>query len=270
MPIEFYFTVASGRLNVVMPGDVAYMLPASSWSRDNMRKPNLPRHVKRVAADCGGFVATRIWGDYRYTPDEYVKWLETFNPVWAATMDYCCEDELTSQKHGIIRERQNKTTEMAYQFWRDYPSTPWQWVVTIQGWNTEDYVYHARQLKPLLNDMRKIAGNEWRIGIGTLCNRASAKVIQEVVYRVSEVLSDPLHLWGVKLSVLKSPLLLKNVVSVDSAVWHGGFASDSKQKRAEMKRYGLSQREHDYLIALPRYRRKVERTADMDKQMRLF
>jgi hypothetical protein len=39
-------------------------------------------------------VATRIWGDYRFSPTQYVSWLHTFRPAWAAMMDYCCEDEL--------------------------------------------------------------------------------------------------------------------------------------------------------------------------------
>lgn len=75
--LEFYATIAAEQPRDYMPGDVAYLLPASSWARVKMRKPKLPTHVTRFAADSGGFVATKIWGDYRYTPQQYVEWLST-------------------------------------------------------------------------------------------------------------------------------------------------------------------------------------------------
>src|SRR5690348_9286799 len=88
--MRFYATIDSTMdtpaLHTVMPADVPLMLPASSWSRRRMATPRLPAHVTERAADCGGFVATFRWGDYRYTPEQYVGWLRTWQPQWAATM----------------------------------------------------------------------------------------------------------------------------------------------------------------------------------------
>lgn len=252
----FYATIDSDSdgayLNHVST-DTALMLPASSWQRKKLRKPRIPAHLHELAADCGGFVATKIWGDYRYTPAEYVRWLDTFGPHWAATMDYCCEPELA----GVTRERQDRTTAMTRHFWRTYKHAPWVWVPTIQGWEPDDYRRHARELRPLVDDMADYYGNGagFRVGIGTLCRRAHVRMIAAVVGIVSEELPGvDLHLWGVKLDALKAAIALPRVVSTDSAAWSGLFGSDREEWRAS----GMKQRTWAYRIALPRYQAKVD------------
>lgn len=274
MTITFYATIAAGKERPQwMPPTVNYLAPASSWYRLGFRKPRLPAGA-RVAADCGGFVASRVWGDYRYTSAEYIDWLNKFSPEWAATMDYCCEDEITNGKPGIVRQRQQQTTEKAYEFWRDYRDMPWTWVCTIQGWSVEDYHRHAAEMKPLINDWRRHYGDRpgWRVGIGTLCARADAAMIRRVLATVRDVLPDaPFHLWGVKLALLKSKIALPNVISVDSGAWSpGGLGRSGIEARAEQKSKGMTQREYDYKVALPRYMAKVEAAVTSSKQLHLF
>lgn len=269
--ITFYATISYGQTRDYMPGNVSYMLPASSWSRNNLSKPKLPPQVTCTAADCGGFVATKIWGDYRYSPERYVEWLKTFTPSWAATMDYCCEEEITGQNDGVIRERQQRTTEMAYLFWRDYRDMPWAWVPTIQGWEVSDYVRHAREMRTLIYEMQR-QNEAFRVGVGTLCARASANMVQRVVNAVAaELPGIPLHLWGVKLGVLKSNYVLRQVISVDSAAWcPGGLGRDGVNAKKEQESMGLSQAKHRLTIALPRYLSKVDAALMRPKQAHLF
>lgn len=275
--IKFYATISSDyiqqkhdRVRRSMPLNVAYLLPASSWQLVDMDKPRLPDGILEVAADCGGFVATRIWGDYRYSPEGYVRWLHKFNPSWAATMDYCCEQEV-AETAGIVRERQQKTTEMAYQFYRDYKGTSWAWVPTIQGWEVQDYVNHAREMKPIINDLRRTQGVNFRVGIGTLCARADASMIHKIVGAVSQELPDtPFHLWGVKLGALKSSLYLPQVISVDSAAWNGAFKSDLETARVNRLRFGLTKREYEFRYQLPAYLDKFNAAVNAPKQMRML
>jgi len=287
--LAFYPTLSYGEVGRYAQIERA-LLPVSSWAGYALRRqkyrglptdrvigpipvPTIPACMTHVAADCGGFVASRIWGEYRYTPEQYVDWLRAVKPAWAACMDYCCEDEITSGRPGVVQQRQDATTEMARMFWHDYRDVPWVWVPTIQGWYAEDYIRHARELKPLIDEMRShyvsIGGPDlFRVGIGTLCARASAAMIRKVVLAVAAELPDvPLHLWGVKLSVMQSPVMLPGqVVSVDSAAWNGLFRTG----RNAWKRSGLSERRYALEVALPAYTTKVQEALSQPKQMTLL
>lgn len=267
-PLTFYATIDSDSVRSYMP-DVPYLLPASSWSRKKMAAPKLPPQLSHTAADCGGFVATFKWGDYRYTPEVYEAWLHTFNPHWAATMDYCCEPEVMG-KLGVVRERQQKTTTMAHLFWKQFRRSPWCWVPTVQGWDLEDYQRHARELRPLIEEMADYygSGSEFRVGIGTLCRRADVTMIRAVVNAVAaELPGVGLHLWGVKLSILQAKQPLPDtVISVDSAAWNGFFGTDHQEWQAGT----LSKRQHSYQVALPRYIARVEKALATPKQHTLM
>jgi hypothetical protein len=261
----FYATIDRKANRYDIP-PVDAMFPASSY-HDGTRliKPRFPRWLTSIAADSGGFVASRIWGDYRYTVGQYVRWLDTFGPQWAATMDFCCEDELTSGKPGVVRLRQRRTTDMAWLFWELYRRADWQWVPTIQGWTIPDYVRHARELRPLLETMQVYYGSGWRVGIGTLCRRSKSAFIHHVVQAVAgELPGFSFHLWGVKLDALRTAIDLPGVVSVDSGVWHG--ARDEQGKA--WKRYG-KKLDYAYYKALPAYQAKVMLAVNGPKQLTL-
>jgi len=133
--LTFYPTLSCGELGKYADRVERMLLPVSSWAgyrlreqRDkglttdevigNITVPKIPAYTKEIAADCGGFVATLKWGTYRYSIEQYVRWLEQLGPKlsWAATMDYCCEPDVG----GIVKERQDKTTEKANYFWQHY------------------------------------------------------------------------------------------------------------------------------------------------------
>ena len=253
----FYATFDVDSLASYMP-DVPVLLPASSWARKGLARPYIPSHVKHVAADSGGFVATRIWGDYRYSLAEYVAWLESFSPAWAAMMDYCCEPEITKAQQGIIRKRQDQTTAKIIETWQAYRNTSWVWVPTVQGWRPDDYKRHAEELRPLIKEMQRYYGDGsyFRVGVGTLCKRADSMTIRAVLQAIQSVLpTTPLHLWGIKLASLKS-IDLTNVVSTDSATWHDKLYNNRCLKEDAVQS-GMSAREYSIKVKLPAYIAKV-------------
>lgn len=277
--MKFYATLSYGHTRRYMP-NVPYLLPASSWARGmrkdgSLPKPTLPTDCTDLAADCGGFVASRIWGEYRYSPQQYVDWLHTFNPKWAATMDYCCEPPITQGQQKSVVERQCKTTLNAWLFWDEYRDAQWCWIPTIQGWEVADYVRHATEMKPLIDQMQSHYGanSEFRVGLGTLCARASNSMILQVILAVREVLPDvKFHLWGVKLGFIQSRIAIpEGVISFDSAAWSpGGLGTDGVIARKERLQLGITQKEHDYTIALPRYASKIQNALAGQKQLVMF
>lgn len=257
---EFWVTVSAGHDRPeLMPKDLCYLFPASSfWNRSRAKIKSFPRPPKypsgaRVAADSGGFVATFKWkGKYPYTPAKYVDWLFEWVPEWAAMMDYCCEPPIAGSKRKI-KHRQKQTLKMAWLIWEKYGNCPWYWVPTIQGWETEDYINHAITMKPLLLEMQKRYSSLMRVGIGTLCARASIQQILEIKEAVKEILPGfQFHLWGVKARAnvaLQSP----EVMSFDSAAWDGLAGARSRAIWQNEYRGKITQREYCYTIALPKY-----------------
>jgi hypothetical protein len=263
----------------------SYLLPASSFYRDGFPTPRLPAGSD-VAVDCGGFVATKIWGEYRYNPDQYVEWCSRVpNLRWAAMPDKCCEQEVAGTE-GLVRERQVWTRERARLFIQTYGPAPWAWVPTLQGWTVADYLRAADDLEPLIRQLQhfyferpahlyettdepdpaELAAAErntldFRVGIGTLCARKSTAQIVEIVEALTARLPNvDFHLWGVKLQAIKEwpGGLPASVVSTDSAAWNGRFGRDIPTLDAERAALGMSQREHGYKVQLPKYRRSFE------------
>lgn len=258
--IKFYPTVSRGELPYLTHNRV--LLTASSFAAESVRRKfiglkskrmiarvNLPSCVTDDFRDCGGFVATFKWGDYQYSPEEYIEWLLETPPHKAAMMDYCCEEELQVNK-GVVRERQQKTTDMAHYFWDKYKDVSWQWIPTIQGWYIKEYLYHAEQMKPLLYEMRERYGSAMLVGIGTLCHRANPKMVHSVVCRLSESLPDVnFHLWGTKKTVLTSEFTLpENIYSVDSAAFNGMYGKGREEWKLAIKPDGSRYKQSEYSL----------------------
>lgn len=265
-PFTFYATFDIDSLCSYIPEQTAILLPASSWARIGLKKPAIPAHITMKAADSGGFVASRVWGEYRYSLAQYVSWLETWRPQWAATMDYCCEPELAQ----ITRNRQDRTTHNALATWETYHNTLWAWCPTIQGYTPDEYKRHASELKPLIDAMQAhytSIGNPWfRVGIGTLCKRNDVTSIQAIVSAIRGILPGvPLHLWGIKLDALRS-INLTQVTSTDSAVWHSGMYA-SNDIRALAQEQGMSIRAYKVKVNLPAYITKIEKAVTESRRI---
>lgn len=283
MTLNFYYTIDADSVRPYMPA-VPVLVPASSWARRAKYQslpasPALPAHVPEVAVDPGGFVFTlRQRRDYPFTDSELVDFAAGMGAIWCAAKDYCCEPEITAGQ-GAVTERQARTTEAAWRAWQDHKAAPFCWVPTIQGWEPDDYTRHAAELRPLVEEMSQHYGPDsaFRVGIGTLCRRASVKMIRQVVLAVAAELPQGVkfHLWGVKLSALKphGKNLVKlppQVLSCDSAAWNGYFGRDHEVAKAERSAMGITKREHAYSMALPRYADKVQAALESTGQLPLL
>jgi hypothetical protein len=271
-PLRFFCTIDADTdypgLHSFYPDGLYLLYPASSFHRKGMRPPHIPASASQVAADWGGFVVTRIWKELRYTCGDYVNWLYSWSrlPIWAAMLDYCCENPITLGDPRVVRYRQIKTTLRAWHMFDQYNDAPWAWVPTIQGWNVDEYKLHAREMRPLIEDMLSKYGKNsaFRVGIGTLCNRANASMIRQVIDIVTnELPSVPIHLWGVKLNILSSNVHMPNqVISMDSAAWNGNFYRDRRRNTSS----NLSQRQYALSVILPEYLSKLSIHLSVEKQ----
>jgi hypothetical protein len=231
-----------------------------------LKPPKLPEQVQEYAADSGGYIASKIWGEYRYTLAQYVDWLLHWKPAppaWAAMQDYCCEPDL----QVVTRQRQDRTTINALAAWNAYKHVPLVWVTTIQGLEPLDYQRHAQELAPLIREMQTYYSQRgqaeiFRVGVGTLCRRADSMTICSIVSAIRAVLPDvPLHLWGVKLASLSAMNVAEmGIKSTDSAAWHDKLYN-SINIRKEAADAGMSIRRYAITVKLPAYAAKIAEAA---------
>lgn len=273
--MQFYPTFDADSIRLNMPA-CPVLLPASSWARLPRKAdralpvPRIPAQVPKLAADSGGFVASLrakklgLADGYSYSSDEYVIWLQALGPrlSWAGMFDYCCAGATERQ---VVRERQVKTTAMARLFWKRYQGMGIVFVPTVQGQTVADYRRHARELRPLIEEMARTYRQRraWRVGIGGLVQRG-AETIRQVCAAVAEELPGiPFHLWGLSLRTLRSPMVLpRQVISCDSSSWNWRYGQNLEECRAS----GLSVRQWVITVALPRYRANVQQDQETPQQ----
>jgi hypothetical protein len=282
----FHTTISSKELRPDMP-PVPFLLSAASFIREDskgrcsLRKPRyLPASMVR-GADCGGFTAAMRWGGrYRFTRDQYLVWLAAWHPQWAATFDLPCFSESGGYPGPtVVEERQRWATEKAWEFWDLHWDTPWTWTPTITGYKIEEYERHARNLTDLIRRMQAYYSdpgridddeesvyfeNAFRVGIGSLCGRASPAFILEVVTRIQAIIGAdiPLHLWGIKLKTLQSGIVLPGVISCDTGAWNGLYGKEHEKRRKS----GLTVVEYSWQVKHPVYMRKVARAQQHPQQ----
>jgi hypothetical protein len=265
----FHTTISAKELRPNMP-PVPFLLSAASFltqdskGRCSLRKPRyLPASMVR-GADCGGFTAAMRWGGhYRFTRDQYLVWLASWDPQWAAVFDLPCLSE-TGGYPGpkVVEERQRWTTEKAWEFWDLHWDTPWTWTPTIQGYTLSEFEQHARDLTDLIRQMQAYYAdpgridddeetdrvNAFRVGIGSLCRR-SPSFILEVITRIRAIIGAdiPLHVWAGKLKLLQSGIALPGVISCDTGAWNGLFGYEHEKRRES----GLTVVEYSWQVKHP-------------------
>lgn len=226
---------------------------------ERIPEPTIPKSMTAIIADWGGYRVVKDWaGKAPFTPEQYMQWLHAVRPMWAATWDYPCGDELGRTDPKVVQQRQDKSTMMAWFFWVHYQDCPWTWTPTVQGWVLEDYQRHAQDLYPLVKRMQAHygPGGPFCVGIGSLVKR-NAKQVRAIVDVVAEVLTDvDFHIWGGwKLSVVDSPVPLhKRVRSGDSSAFNGRFGSDLERDKGRSE----PQRKVVFQENLPEYAMKMQ------------
>jgi hypothetical protein len=288
-----YYTLSSKDHNVFsldhpLP---AALLPAASFTNKNssgkyyLRPPTYPLLAQERGADCGAFTVMAYWGnEYRFTLKQYRDWLYswTYPPHWAATMDKCCVNRGgTYPGKEEVRRRQQWSTEKAWECWDFYRTVPWAWVPTITGYYLEEYLQHACDLEHLIIKMSRYYhdpgrwdeeeidagyGSAFRVGIGSLCGRATPVFLVELLKMLRDSIITPFHLWGIKLGTLQKGIELPGVISCDTSAWNGLFGKEHE----EQKDSGKTETEYSWQVSMPDYQQKVAAALALPKQSNLF
>jgi len=258
--VKIFYTVSWSDLRSWM-GEFPTMIVASSaWDGKRLRRTSTVTDGRELVCDSGGFLAARRWGEFPYSEAEYVEWAMTHNPDWLATMDYCAEPELGRESvEWCIRH----TMDRARYLMATYPDLPW--LPVIQGDEVADYLTCINQYKQfdLVRDY---------MGVGSLCRRTRLAEIEEIVSTLGWALPDTkFHLFGVKLSAARSPILHKYAASLDTSAWQWADQGTGLKwiSRRSCKALGInpiSQRRYKFEVCRPEYANKLKEEMSKARQ----
>lgn len=245
--------------------------------------PRIPAKMTMKGADWGGYRVIKDWGGTApYTPEQYITWLNAWQPQWAATWDYPCGDilqEMAATPHPDAAQqqmweqriecRQNESTLMAWYFWHHYREVSWSWTPSVQGASIEDYRRHAQDLYPLIKRMlayyisRDGEQHTFRVGVGSLVKR-KAKMVRAILSAIAEELPfAEFHAWGLNYSMVNdTEALPAQVRSGDTSSYNGRFGRSIEQDKGRSE----PQRKVVFQEKLPAYLNKIERALASPKQ----
>lgn len=190
-----------------------------------------------IALDCGGFVAMRRYGGYRWTVADYLELAVMLRPTWWASMDWCCEKEVATNREEV-RSRVRKTVAVLAETlasvltWnREIPGMPaTSPMPVIQGWSPSDYLYCVELMQrfvfddPCCPEVLGRSGWPSLVGIGSVCRRPLHG--PDGLMRVIETLEAALpshvkfHLFGVKSQAIHLLRDRPRIASADSMAWN--------------------------------------------------
>lgn len=178
-------------------------------------KRALPVAKSRWALDSGGFSELSMYGEWRTSPAEYIRWARRYRDEvgqldWCAPQDWMCEDFIIA-KTGLSIEIHQARTALNYRHLEgEAPDLPW--IPVLQGQKLADYLRCWDMYDTLGIDL----ASKPLVGLGSVCRRQATHEISELV----NVLTDAglsLHGFGVKISGLK--LYGERLTSADSLAW---------------------------------------------------
>jgi hypothetical protein len=171
--------------------------------------------VNHWIMDSAAFTRISTHGEH-YPVEFYAGQVERWNKCGmldaAVSQDYMCEPFILAKTGKTVLEHQALTIER-YLALKPLIQTAYLMPV-LQGFKPEEYAFHARQYKNILNY------NQW-VGVGSVCKRNSdIGSIRSVLYAIKTEREDlRLHGFGLKQTALSDGFIRQNLYSADSMAW---------------------------------------------------
>lgn len=173
-----------------------------------------------AALDSAGYVAAAKYGDYRWTPEQYVDLAASFSWSWWASMDYCLEPQVAEDRPlrllrmAATAQLLGRCNRLADERGISRP------MPVIQGWLATEYEQSVEWLP--------IGAEGWPdiVGVGSVCRRQlhGEHGILRILDTLDRALPEhvKLHLFGVKSSTLEAIGAHPRIASMDSMAWDFG------------------------------------------------
>jgi len=206
--LRFYFGVAAGSDRKALQ-----MMDEPNVMISHATKTNKPWFgIDNLFVDCGGY--SLLKSDSEHPPlDEYIRYLQRWQPDRYVLRDYPCEPDLLDDLNETVESHQQNTLDDHIEMLERTDSLDGTPYPVIQGWRVEQYL----DCIDLFRD-HGIPLNS--LGVGSICRRNAANEIQEILREIRRELPDAnLHGFGVKVSMFKMQGVSELLDSADSLAY---------------------------------------------------
>jgi len=185
-------------------------------SVNRLQKRKSDFEVNEWVLDSGAFTEISRHGKYRTSVQEYAnqikRWKKCGRLMGAVSRDWMCEPHILEKTGMTVTDHQSLTIEQ-YDNLLSY-QTGVHILPVLQGYRASEYVAHMHQYGD------RLTKGMW-VGVGSVCKRNSKpKEIEEIVKAIKTVRPDlRLHLFGVKVTALRSEVVRDLAYSSDSMAW---------------------------------------------------
>lgn len=181
------------------------------------------------ALDSAGFVAMALYGDYRWSPEQYMELVRARDWAWWSPLDYCVEPEVASDR--VTKEIRISATVAGYdkcvrlaQDWEVKPP-----ICILQGYEAQDYVRCARAIG--LERLPSL------IGLGSVCRRhlGGPAGVATIFDALDNVLPNhcKIHAFGVKSGAIQQLGRHPRLFSVDSMSYDAAARASMRTGRTQ-------------------------------------
>ena len=176
------------------------------------RRVNPPVACHRWAMDSGGFTELHKYGEWRTSPQEFIRLVrkyvnETGMMDWAAPQDWMCESSALAATGLSVEEHQIKTVNNFLEL-RDALGPIL--IPVLQGWTRDDYLRCVDMYDQVGVDLSE----ESTVGLGSVCRRHADAEITAIIESLQPI---KLHGFGVKGNCYFNNKHL--LASADSMAW---------------------------------------------------
>lgn len=207
-----YFSCASGS-QVKTCRELQYPHVLISFAT---RKNRPPQYGPELFIDSGGFFSSLKSGRYASADEEYLQYIQRWQPAAWALRDYPCEPHLLQQWDRTVQDNIRRTVEhhaklldLAQDCGLQETAVP-----VLQGWHPRDYI----DCLDLFRDAGLIKGY---MAIGSICRRGQVGQIERIITALRQELPGhvKLHGFGLKYTALRERSIWQYLHSVDTGAW---------------------------------------------------
>jgi hypothetical protein len=175
--------------------------------------------------DSGAFTELSTYGFYRHSYETYFqdiqRWSQHPRLVAAVSQDYMCEPAILKKTGLSVEEHQRLTVERYDGIMGLSPKVTI--IPVVQGYSPKEY----QNCIQLYGD--RLKGGMW-VGVGSICKRNSNPMsVWRVLSAITAIRPDlRLHGFGLKVTSLSDPRILRRLYTADSMAWSYAARRDGR------------------------------------------